>query len=119
MPVEMINPTHWKKNILYQVVNQLTGEPYKRLQSDESKLKRWKKLLTKQYGKEKANKRIIYDALVMLGFQLPAFIKNPTTNKKIAFKYDISDALGILISYYIDLPKSWENRLTWNFEIIT
>lgn len=79
IPYEVINPTRWKKDLMGRVY------PTKKEK--------------KQYGKLKAKKIIVYNNLIQRGFIFPEKVTNPRTNKSINFKYDISDALGILISF--------------------
>jgi Holliday junction resolvasome RuvABC endonuclease subunit len=53
----------------------------------------------KLYGKEKAKKMVTVEALTALGLHIPEKVVNAKTGKLINFKFDVSDALGILCSH--------------------
>jgi Holliday junction resolvasome RuvABC endonuclease subunit len=79
----MMIPSHWKKVVAGRM------SPTK---SEKRK-----------YGKEKAKKVFIVDSLEKTyGIECPKKIRNPKTNKMINFKYDITDAIGILVCFLIE-----------------
>lgn len=98
IPYVMVQPTHWKKVIAGRATP--TG----------SQKRKWK---------SKANKLFIVEALrERHGITCPVSMTNPSTGRLINFKYDISDALGILIADLIDRgirynvnPTIWDG---WN-----
>jgi Holliday junction resolvasome RuvABC endonuclease subunit len=79
LPYVVMNPTEWKKVLMGRVYPTRAEK--------------------KKYGKVKAKKVIVMNELVSRGFVLPEKILNPKTGKRINFKHDISDAIGILIAH--------------------
>lgn len=80
LPYKVINPTEWKKTLM--------GRVYPT------------KAEKRKYGKLKANKMITYTYLIdEYDIFFPEKVTNPRTNKMINFKFDISDAIGILIAH--------------------
>lgn len=53
----------------------------------------------KLHGKEKAKKMMTVDALTALGLIVPVKIRNVKTGNMINFKFDTTDALGILTAH--------------------
>lgn len=119
VPVYISDPAGWKRQILHAVIEQKINPPYHRLKSNDSKIARWKKLLKKQYGKDKAKKIIVVEALEMLGYKLPTKIINKATGRKIAFRFDVSDAIGILIAFLGEQAEKVPSTFTWEFEVVT
>jgi len=110
----MIDPAKWKRILLYSVVDKLTGKEYTRVKSDKGKIIKWRKILRKKYGKLKAKKMITVLALELLGCACPKKIRNPKTGNMIKFRYDISDALGILVAYLIENKIKYKFDIKWN-----
>lgn len=99
IPYEIINPTDWKMALLGRV------------RPTRAEKKKW--------GKEKAKKIIVVNALEELGLKCPQRIVNPTTKKKVKFKYDVSDAIGILL-YHLsknNIDYAFSSDM-WNFEVV-
>lgn len=109
-------PSKWKSFVTDMAAPLLTGNSFIKLRSPKSKAKKWRQSLKRKYGKAKANKIIIYDALALLGVNFPPNMVH--NNRKVKFKYDVSDAIGILICYLNEnkLPYDLKN-ITWDFEI--
>ncbi len=78
----LADPMTWKKKLIGRV----------RPTKEENKL----------YGKTKAKKEITKIALEKLGFVFPDKVLNPKTGKQVAFKFDTSDALGILVAHLME-----------------
>jgi Holliday junction resolvasome RuvABC endonuclease subunit len=82
LPYTVVNPTAWKRTI--------TG----RVRPTRAEKKKW--------GKEKSKKMMVLIKLKEMGIKFPEKVKNPKTGKMINFKFDVSDALGILIAHLQD-----------------
>lgn len=99
IPYLMIPPPAWKKAVAGR------SRP-----TNEQKLK-WK---------AKANKLFITEALeTRLNIKFPTKIVSPFTGRKCDFKYDVSDAIGILIYYFLqhNIRYSIDTNI-WDFEVV-
>lgn len=81
-PYKVIGPSEWKKKLMGR--------------SSPSKSEK------KKYGKTKAKKVITYNYLCEIGFSFPEKVVNERTGREVNFKYDITDAIGIMIAYLRD-----------------
>lgn len=111
----MIDPSKWKRILSYKITPNLTGKEYEKVRSDKGKLLKWRKLLRKKYGKLKAKKMITILALDFLGCPCPEKIKNLKTGNLINFRFDISDALGILVAHLIENNIEYKFKIKWDF----
>lgn len=96
---EVINPSDWKRALCGRTTSTRQEK--------------------KKYGKEKSKKLMTVHALVNLGLKCPKRIINPHTNRKSNFKFDVSDALGILLFYLSknNLDFEFADNI-WNFEVV-
>ena len=82
IPYLVVPPSHWKK----VVAGRATATPAQK--------KKWKTT---------ANKKFIIEALeTRHGLKFPKTLKNPKSGRVVKFRYDVSDAIGILIAHFLD-----------------
>ena len=117
-PYKMVDPAHWKKIITDRAILLLKGDQFKRCKTLESKTAKWRRMLKSEFGKVKAKKIITVLSLKELSIECPKKIINPYTNKKINFPFDISDALGILLSYLIEEDMAYDPKVNWQFTVV-
>jgi Holliday junction resolvasome RuvABC endonuclease subunit len=83
VPYVITDPSGWKKTLLGRV--------------NPTKVEK------KLYGKTKAKKMITYNKLVELGASFPEKLINTKTGNMVNFRFDVSDAIGMLAAHLIGI----------------
>lgn len=118
---QTVDPAEWKRRLIEKATPDIIKDlDMPRVRSDASKIVRWKKGLKRKFGKTKSKKLMTTIALTKLfNVELPKKIANKITNRTVNFKFDVSDAIGILVGHLLKQEKTdIKFDIEWDFEVI-
>ena len=110
---------------IYKAIAALKKIPYVGMNQSE-----WKRLVAgrstptknqvQRWGKQKAKKKFIVEALkIKHGIDCPSKSLNQKTNRPNDFKFDVSDAIGILIAYFLKQGVGYNTGPhIWDFTVV-